>query len=549
MQRSVLNGKEHAISQLPSDPFSLQSRVCSGNNPLDLTSAITHQLQRSNDQQALQAWQQQLEATQMYMSHKAPVTPSMMPGINDLSPVQQSCITGILPEYIPHFNSSMKLGVAGSRVLNQLPVSLGRADSQHGFTGDVALPGASDFGGRWYHDQQAIMTPARVTEIQGMHNGLSTGPYLPWAEQQMLGYGASEAAAGAQGQRTDTGGSCVMSVTGELSSHVSSGMHRSQRSTRSLSLIGDQLCQDAELCTDDDDLESVLIDDKRKKRMNSNRASAQRSRQRRQERLDQLEVLTAQLRVENATIVRKANLATQLAKKFEEEKDQLQVKLQKLKRVLDKVGGSKLLKQLAEILDTEDFSSSRQMSVAHMVQRQSPSPDRKQQESTDDKDSEPCGSGNKRGSITSGDSSGERQELGRSYTGHRHPDDSNFQPSTLEKLLSVQPNNHVSDVVESSSRRRKRRFSNGQTKTPESPPQSNTTSSDSQMEQNASEIYHQDIFLQFDSMAQMFPPDHLHSSSHMTSSGGVQSFESEFDTTEGDKWLENFAYSLHSEVF
>jgi hypothetical protein len=267
MQRSVLNGKERAISQLPSDPFSLQSRVCSGsNNPLDLTSAITRELQRSNDQQALQEWQQQLEATQMYMSHKAPVTPSMMPGINDLSSVQQSCITGILPEYIPHFNSSMKLGVAGSRVLNQLPVSLGRADSQCGFTRDVALPGASDLGGRWYHDQQALMTPARVTEIQGMHNGVSTGPNLPWAEQQMWGYGACEAAAGAQGQRTDTGGSCVMSVTGELSSHMSSGMHRSQRSTRSCSLIGDQLCQDAELCTDDDDLESVLINDKRKKR-------------------------------------------------------------------------------------------------------------------------------------------------------------------------------------------------------------------------------------------------------------------------------------------
>jgi hypothetical protein len=180
------------------------------------------------------------------------------------------------------------------------------------------------------------------------------------------------------------------------------------------------------------------------------------------------------------------------------------------------------------------------------IQRQSPSPDRNQQESTDDKDSQPCGSGNKRGTITSGDSSGERQEVGRSYTGHRHPDDSNFQPSTLEKLSSVQPNNHVSDVVESSSRSRKRPFSNGQTKTPESPPQSNTTSSDRQMEQNASEIYHQDIFLQFDSIAQMFPPDHLHSSSHMPSSGGLLSFESEFDTTEGDKWLENFAYSLHS---
>ncbi len=81
---------------------------------------------------------------------------------------------------------------------------------------------------------------------------------------------------------------------------------------------------------------------------------------------------TAQLRVENSTIVRKANLATQLAKKFEEENKQLQVKLQKLKRVLDKVGGTKLLRQLADILETEDFYSSRQMSVAHMVCKTSP---------------------------------------------------------------------------------------------------------------------------------------------------------------------------------
>jgi hypothetical protein len=57
--------------------------------------------------------------------------------------------------------------------------------------------------------------------------------------------------------------------------------------------------------------------------MLSNRASAQRSRQRRQDRLDQLEVLTAQLRVENASLLRKSNFAVQLARKFEGENKKL----------------------------------------------------------------------------------------------------------------------------------------------------------------------------------------------------------------------------------
>jgi hypothetical protein len=64
--------------------------------------------------------------------------------------------------------------------------------------------------------------------------------------------------------------------------------------------------------------------------MLSNRASAQRSRQRRQNRLDQLEVLTAQLRVENASLLRKSNLALQLARKFEAENKKLMEKAQNL---------------------------------------------------------------------------------------------------------------------------------------------------------------------------------------------------------------------------
>jgi len=83
-----------------------------------------------------------------------------------------------------------------------------------------------------------------------------------------------------------------------------------------------------------DDVAPALIDEKRKRRMSSNRASAQRSRQRKQDRLDELEVLTAQLRLENATLLRKSKLAVQMAKKYETEKNNLAKKVEELMKEL-----------------------------------------------------------------------------------------------------------------------------------------------------------------------------------------------------------------------
>jgi len=71
--------------------------------------------------------------------------------------------------------------------------------------------------------------------------------------------------------------------------------------------------------------------------MSSNRASAQRSRQRKQDRLDELEVLTARLRLENATILQKLNLATKLAKKFEGEKKEFQNRCEELSKEVEKM--------------------------------------------------------------------------------------------------------------------------------------------------------------------------------------------------------------------
>lgn len=63
----LMNRVELAKLQ-PAYTFSLQPRAPiirdSGSNPLDLRSAIAHQLKRSNQQQARLAWEQQLVAMQ-----------------------------------------------------------------------------------------------------------------------------------------------------------------------------------------------------------------------------------------------------------------------------------------------------------------------------------------------------------------------------------------------------------------------------------------------------------------------------------------------------
>jgi hypothetical protein len=223
----------------------------------------------------------------------------MQSGINNLTPavsLQQIGIpSGRLPNYIPQYNDSMMLGVGG--LGGAMPANLNRLDNaqRHGFT-------AGELRRQQYHEQQqplVVTLPNQVSHVQGMHNVRPVGPCSSWVKHSRLGDGSSahEAATAGAPEKLTRVGSCVMSLAGELSCQTSIDMPTSVRSTRYHSVHGDQLYQDvavdAGACTDDNDVEPVMTDEKRKKRMLSNRASAQRSRLRRQERLDQLEVLVS----------------------------------------------------------------------------------------------------------------------------------------------------------------------------------------------------------------------------------------------------------------
>lgn len=84
-------------------------------------------------------------------------------------------------------------------------------------------------------------------------------------------------------------------------------------------------------CSDDDQ----ELDEKKYKRMMSNRASAKRSRQRRQVRLDELEIQSAKLRVENAAVQRKLNEANEQIQKYQSQNETLQKELAKLRADLE----------------------------------------------------------------------------------------------------------------------------------------------------------------------------------------------------------------------
>eukprot|EP00270_Netrium_digitus_P008011 TRINITY_DN2368_c0_g1_i2.p1 TRINITY_DN2368_c0_g1~~TRINITY_DN2368_c0_g1_i2.p1 ORF type:complete len:543 (-),score=195.30 TRINITY_DN2368_c0_g1_i2:398-2026(-) len=76
--------------------------------------------------------------------------------------------------------------------------------------------------------------------------------------------------------------------------------------------------------------EDEVIDEKKIKRMISNRASAKRSRQRRQERLEELEMTSAKLRVEHAAAVRKLKDAQEQLQKYAADNMRLLQQLQEL---------------------------------------------------------------------------------------------------------------------------------------------------------------------------------------------------------------------------
>jgi len=74
------------------------------------------------------------------------------------------------------------------------------------------------------------------------------------------------------------------------------------------------------------------------RRMMSNRASAKRSRQRRQERLDELEIVSAKLQVENSAVQRRLVEANERIRKFQHENESLQSELRMLKSMVEAKG-------------------------------------------------------------------------------------------------------------------------------------------------------------------------------------------------------------------
>ncbi|CAI5482753.1 unnamed protein product [Closterium sp. Yama58-4] len=71
----------------------------------------------------------------------------------------------------------------------------------------------------------------------------------------------------------------------------------------------------------------------------SNRASAKRSRQRRQVRLEELEIQSAKLKMENAAVQRRLTEATDKIRRFQEQNANLERELKRLRKELDDSNG------------------------------------------------------------------------------------------------------------------------------------------------------------------------------------------------------------------
>lgn len=91
---------------------------------------------------------------------------------------------------------------------------------------------------------------------------------------------------------------------------------------------------DDKILSDDDD---EAVKDKKMRRMLSNRASAKRSRQRRQERLGELEIQTAKLRVENAALSRQYTEAMDQVKVVQKENASLKEELESVRAELSEL--------------------------------------------------------------------------------------------------------------------------------------------------------------------------------------------------------------------
>lgn len=305
-----------------------QPRMAAGANALDLTSAIAHELRRSSGHPG---WHAQLGGSQSSSPEAEAGVP--MPYGPFLS--QQP-----IPQYIPRFDENLQP--------YQLP-----ARFDHSYTTESTESFVSAH-------QEFFSGSAPAQQVLRADSMRSC---VPWIERMMQSdvtptpspSGPSLGISAKRGAAAEV--SCVASQSVDLQSCHSSGRQKSafscnpqHESTVDLS---------ADFCTDDEDLDTRPVDVKRRKRMLSNRASAQRSRQRRQERLDQLEVLTAQLRVENSTLQKKLSAAMQLAKKFEDQSKNL---VKKVERLTKEVKGDKKARKPIAAMD--ECASSQQTTCA-----------------------------------------------------------------------------------------------------------------------------------------------------------------------------------------
>lgn len=120
--------------------------------------------------------------------------------------------------------------------------------------------------------------------------------------------------------------------------------------------------------------DNPAIKNKKIKRMLSNRASAKRSRQRRQERLDELEIQSAKLHVEHASMTRKLKDALEASRRYQDENSRLKREIDLLKSQLDpsdskrlKVSSSSLSNDIVEFPETKLEDSSKSATSSHSL--------------------------------------------------------------------------------------------------------------------------------------------------------------------------------------
>lgn len=293
-----------------------QHSTFQGANPLDLPSAIARELQRSHSTSF--DWQ--------YPSPQDPATVSLQqqePVISQNGNLNIGRALLLPPYYIPRFEEVLEPETT-------------RHHQQTGLQQEYSSSHQGLFSGSNGFSSQLL--PGQV------HSSMRSAACSPWIERMMQAdvtptpcpsFGISTSLSLTPQALGDSQVSCVASATMDLQQWSENQSMRSAFNCDPLQQRESTLEVSVDMCSDDEDLETRPIDEKRKRRMLSNRASAQRSRQRRQERLDQLEVLTAQLRVENSTLHKKVSVAIQVAKKFEDHNTNLLKKVDKLAKELD----------------------------------------------------------------------------------------------------------------------------------------------------------------------------------------------------------------------